>query len=67
MRSQIDSCFSEEPHKTFDIKTRATISIRLDRLNADQGSYYQLKRQSGRLESYERENYDLMRSAYLST
>lgn len=65
MRSQIDCRFPNQPEKTFDIKTRATVSIRLDRMNHEQGAYYQLKRQEGLFESYERENYDLMRSAYL--
>ena len=33
MRSQIDCQDPRLPRKTFDIKTRATISVRLDRLN----------------------------------
>jgi hypothetical protein len=35
MRSQIDAYNHQMPKKTFDIKTRAVISIRQDRLNSE--------------------------------
>jgi hypothetical protein len=42
MRSQIDAYNHQMPKKTFDIKTRAVISIRQDRLNSDVRFYNRL-------------------------
>ncbi|KLO16780.1 Pet127-domain-containing protein [Schizopora paradoxa] len=66
MRSQLD-CHDRRLPGTgvFDIKTRAAISIRLDSLNYKEGSGYLLRTLQGPLESFEREYYDMIRSAFL--
>ena len=65
MRSQLDCQDSRLPKKTFDIKTRATIAIRRDQLNFEKASGYQISTARGYLGSFEREKYDLIRSAFL--
>ncbi|RUP52155.1 mitochondrial protein Pet127-domain-containing protein [Jimgerdemannia flammicorona] len=65
LRSQLDCQDERLPNKIFDLKTRAVIPIRLDQQNyADYGGY-QLKRSHGLFESFEREYYDMIRSAFL--
>ncbi|KAF8682508.1 Pet127 protein [Rhizoctonia solani] len=49
----------------FDLKTRAAISVRRDVWNIEIGSGYQIRSTTGPLESFEREYYDLCRSAFL--
>ncbi|KAG6877748.1 hypothetical protein C0993_004251 [Termitomyces sp. T159_Od127] len=49
----------------FDIKTRACLPIRMDLLNFEENSGYLLRSQTGKMESFEREYYDLIRSAFL--
>ncbi|KZS93579.1 Pet127-domain-containing protein [Sistotremastrum niveocremeum HHB9708] len=66
MRSQLDCQDDRLPGTgVFDIKTRATLPIRKDRLNWVENTGYQIKRQTGLFESFEREYYDLIRSAFL--
>lgn len=65
MRSQLDCHDSRLPRSTFDIKTRATVAIRLDRLNYLMNRGYLIRRAEGFLGSFEREKYDLIRSAFL--
>ncbi|GAA5994324.1 Pet127p [Rhodotorula paludigena] len=65
LRSQLDAHNSHLPNKTFDLKTRGTVAIRQDRLNYEEGAGYRLDRLRGSWESFEREYYDLIRSAFL--
>lgn len=65
LRSQLDCIDPRLPNKTFDIKTRAVIAIRLDQKNYEDNSGYALRRAHGLLESFEREYYDMTRSAFL--
>jgi Mitochondrial protein Pet127 len=66
LRSQLD-CFNSRLPGTgvFDIKTRAVMSIRHDVLNFEENSGYQIRSVRGFVESFEREYYDLIRSAFL--
>ncbi|KAF9917887.1 hypothetical protein FBU30_000469 [Linnemannia zychae] len=65
LRSQLDCEDSRLPGKTFDLKTRAAVAIRLDVHNYELNQGYQLSKAHGYLESFEREYYDMMRSAFL--
>ncbi|KAL1917937.1 uncharacterized protein VTP21DRAFT_3771 [Calcarisporiella thermophila] len=65
LRSQLDCMDDRLPNKVFDLKTRAAISIRLDQLNYMNNIGYQINRSHGLFESFEREYYDMMRSAML--
>ncbi|KAF2076972.1 hypothetical protein CYY_001748 [Polysphondylium violaceum] len=60
-RSQID-CYSDVVGGTFDLKTRATHSIRMNSSDIPNHVSYQLKKISGEFSSYEREYYDLVKS-----
>jgi Mitochondrial protein Pet127 len=66
LRSQLD-CFDSRLPGTgvFDIKTRAVTSIRHDLLNFEESSGYQIRTVRGYVESFEKEYYDLIRSAFL--
>ncbi|EJT98711.1 Pet127-domain-containing protein [Dacryopinax primogenitus] len=66
MRSQLDCHDPRLPGTgTFDLKTRGVIPIRRDRLNYVENSGYLIKYSQGLFESFEREYYDMMRSAFL--
>ncbi|QRW27104.1 mRNA degradation protein [Rhizoctonia solani] len=66
LRSQLDCSDSRLPGTgVFDLKTRAAISVRRDVWNIEIGSGYQIRSTTGPLESFEREYYDLCRSAFL--
>ncbi|CAE6509457.1 unnamed protein product [Rhizoctonia solani] len=66
LRSQLDCADSRLPGTgVFDLKTRAAISVRRDMWNIEIGSGYQIRSTTGPLESFEREYYDLCRSAFL--
>lgn len=66
MRSQLDCIDPRLPGTgVFDIKTRAAVPIRLDILNYEENSGYLIKTLTGALESFEKEYYDLIRSAFL--
>jgi len=66
MRSQLDCQDRRLPGSgVFDLKTRACIAIRRDRLNWEENAGYQIVKQTGILESFEREYFDLIRSAFL--
>ncbi|KAI6012982.1 mitochondrial protein Pet127-domain-containing protein [Pisolithus marmoratus] len=66
MRSQLDCVDSRLPGTgVFDIKTRAAVPIRLDILNYEENSGYLIKKLTGAMESFEKEYYDLIRSAFL--
>jgi hypothetical protein len=66
MRSQLDCIDPRLPGTgVFDIKTRAALPIRLDQLNWEENSGYQILHLTGPIESFEKEYYDLIRSAFL--
>ncbi|KAJ1975617.1 hypothetical protein H4R34_004270 [Dimargaris verticillata] len=65
MRSQLDCYDPRLPGKAFDLKTRATIAIRLLLSDLSDATGYEIKRSKGVLESFEREYYDLIRAAFL--
>ncbi|KAL2828275.1 mitochondrial protein Pet127-domain-containing protein [Aspergillus cavernicola] len=66
MRSQLDAYNPNLPGTgMFDLKTRAVVSIRMDARRFEEGLGYQIKSRFGNFESYEREYYDMIRSAFL--
>ncbi|GAA5923853.1 hypothetical protein JCM3775_000528 [Rhodotorula graminis] len=65
LRSQLDAHNEHLPNKTFDLKTRGTVAIRQDRLNYEESAGYVIDKLRGPWESFEREYYDLIRSAFL--
>ncbi|KAF2764353.1 Pet127-domain-containing protein [Teratosphaeria nubilosa] len=66
MRSQLDAYDSRLPgNGTFDLKTRAVVSIRMDVEDFETMLGYELHTLQGKFESYEREYYDMMRSTML--
>ncbi|KAK4113801.1 Pet127-domain-containing protein [Canariomyces notabilis] len=66
MRSQLDA-FDPRLSGTgmFDLKTRAVVSIRMDTQNIHHGLGYEIRDRFGQWESFEREYYDMIRSAFL--
>ncbi|TFK28014.1 Pet127-domain-containing protein [Coprinopsis marcescibilis] len=66
MRSQLD-CFDPRlpGDGVFDVKTRACVATRLDILNYEEHAGYTIRTQHGIIESFEKEYYDLIRSAFL--
>ncbi|TRX96282.1 hypothetical protein FHL15_003006 [Xylaria flabelliformis] len=66
MRSQLDAYDSRMPGTgMFDLKTRAVISIRMDAKGYEKGLGYEIRERFGQWESFEREYYDMIRSAFL--
>ncbi|KAI0446660.1 mitochondrial protein Pet127-domain-containing protein [Xylaria telfairii] len=66
MRSQLDAHDSRVPGTgMFDLKTRAVISIRMDAKGYQKGLGYEIRQRFGQWESFEREYYDMIRSAFL--
>ncbi|KAJ6619466.1 mitochondrial protein Pet127-domain-containing protein [Mycena sp. CBHHK59/15] len=66
MRSQLDCVDRRLPGTgVFDIKTRACLPVRMDILNHEENSGYMIRSAQGLYESFEREYYDLIRSAFL--
>ncbi|KAF3483732.1 mitochondrial membrane protein [Arthroderma uncinatum] len=66
MRSQLDAYDPRLPGTgMFDLKTRAVVSIRMDAREPWDAMGYQIKSRLGEFESFEREYYDMMRSAFL--
>jgi hypothetical protein len=66
LRSQLDAHDPRLPGTgTFDIKTRAVVSIRMDTKSYEEGMDYEIKGLHGDYESYEREYYDMIRAAFL--
>lgn len=66
LRSQLDAHDSRLPGTgMFDLKTRAVAAVRMMIHNHEVGAGYQIKARHGTWESYEREYYDMMRSAFL--
>ncbi|KAI7087714.1 Pet127-domain-containing protein [Hortaea werneckii] len=66
MRSQLDAYDSRLPGTgTFDLKTRAVVSIRMDAEDYGKMLGYEIHTLQGNFESYEREYYDMLRSTML--
>ncbi|KAI0119986.1 mitochondrial protein Pet127-domain-containing protein [Nemania sp. FL0031] len=66
MRSQLDAYDQRMPGTgMFDLKTRAVISIRMDAKGYHKGLGYEIRNRFGQWESFEREYYDMIRSAFL--
>ncbi|KAK4703869.1 hypothetical protein P7C70_g2349, partial [Phenoliferia sp. Uapishka_3] len=65
LRSQLDAQNEHLPNVTFDVKTRASIAVRQDRQNWEAAAGYEVSQLQGTWNSFEREYYDLIRSAFL--
>lgn len=66
MRSQLDAHDHRLPGTgVFDLKTRAVVTIRMDVQGYKKGVGYEIRKQFGQWESFEREYYDLIRAAFL--
>ncbi|KAL1869711.1 hypothetical protein VTK73DRAFT_2952 [Phialemonium thermophilum] len=66
LRSQLDAYDPRLPGTgMFDLKTRAVVSIRMDSRNFQHGTGYEIRHRFGQWESYEREYFDMIRSAFL--
>ena len=66
MRSQLDCNDGRLPGTgVFDLKTRSCISVRMDVQNASEGADYEIHHLTGVYNSFEREYYDMIRSAFL--
>lgn len=66
MRSQLDCHDSRLPGSgVFDLKTRACITVRMDLRNISERSTYEIHHLTGKYNSFEREYYDMIRSAFL--
>ncbi|KAJ2083515.1 hypothetical protein H4R24_000788 [Coemansia sp. RSA 988] len=65
LRSQLDCRDPRLPRKSFDLKTRGSLAVRMDLENYEVSKGYQINTMKGRLQSFEREYYDMARSAFL--
>ncbi|EHY56592.1 hypothetical protein HRR83_002323 [Exophiala dermatitidis] len=66
LRSQLDAHDPRLPGTgMFDLKTRAVAAVRMMVHKHEEGAGYQIKERFGTWESFEREYYDMMRSAFL--
>jgi hypothetical protein len=66
MRSQLDAHDPRIPGTgMFDLKTRAVVTIRMDAQDYHKGLGYEIRQRFGEWESYEREYYDMIRSAFM--
>lgn len=66
MRSQLDAYDPRLPGTgMYDLKTRAVVSVRMDGANPVDSLGYEIKDRFGNFESYEREYFDMIRSAFL--
>jgi len=66
LRAQLDAHDPRLPGTgMFDLKTRAVAAVRMNIRDHEKGVGYQIKERFGSWESYEREYYDMMRSAFL--
>ncbi|EXJ79727.1 hypothetical protein A1O3_08010 [Capronia epimyces CBS 606.96] len=66
LRSQLDAHDPRLPGTgMFDLKTRAVAAVRMMVHKHETGAGYQIKERFGTWESFEREYYDMMRSAFL--
>lgn len=66
LRSQLDAYDPRLPGTgMFDLKTRACVSIRMDVGDYEKGVGYEIRDRFGQWDSFEREYYDMIRSAFL--
>ncbi|KAI9220971.1 mitochondrial protein Pet127-domain-containing protein [Blastocladiella britannica] len=65
LRAQLDCVDPRLPRRTFDLKTRATLAIRMDADNYADNTGYHIQYAHGLFSSYEREYYDMLRAAFL--
>ncbi|RKP19034.1 mitochondrial protein Pet127, partial [Rozella allomycis CSF55] len=65
IRSQIDCQHEKLQYHRFDIKSRATFPIRFDKENYSKYFGYELRKDKGLYNSFEKEYYDMHRSAML--
>ncbi|KAH6892319.1 mitochondrial protein Pet127-domain-containing protein [Thelonectria olida] len=66
LRSQLDAHDPRLPGTgMFDLKTRAVLPIRMDVEDYEKGVGYEIRSRTGEWQSYEREYYDMVRSAFL--
>jgi len=66
MRSQLDAYDPRIPGTgMFDLKTRAVVSVRMNIRDFERGLGYEIRNRFGQWESFEREYYDMIRSAFL--
>lgn len=66
MRSQLDAYDPRLPGTgMYDLKTRAVVSVRMDGSNPVDSLGYEIKDRFGNYESFEREYFDMIRSAFL--
>jgi hypothetical protein len=66
LRSQLDAYDSRLPGTgMFDLKTRAVVSIRMNVRDHASGMGYEIQNRFGDMESYEKEYFDMIRSAFL--
>ncbi|KAL5614518.1 uncharacterized protein BROUX77_000355 [Berkeleyomyces rouxiae] len=66
VRSQLDANDKRLPGVgNFDLKTRAVVSIRMDMQNFKDACGYEIKGRYGNWESFEKEYFDMIRSAFL--
>lgn len=65
MRSQQDAYDPRLPGTgTFDLKTRAVVSIRMD-MQSEKSTGYEIRKRFGQWNSFEREYHDMIRAAFL--
>ncbi|KJZ71754.1 hypothetical protein HIM_08839 [Hirsutella minnesotensis 3608] len=66
LRSQLDAHDPRLPGTgMFDLKTRAVVAIRMDVQGYEKGRDYEIRSRFGQWESFEREYFDMIRSAFL--
>ena len=66
LRSQLDAYDPRLPGTgMFDLKTRAVVSVRMDAKGPGRATGYEIRTRFGQWESFEREYYDMIRSAFL--
>jgi hypothetical protein len=65
LRAQLDCQHPSLPRTTFDLKTRATLAIRMDADNYHENLLYHIKYSHGLFASFEREYYDMLRAAFM--
>lgn len=65
VRSQLDCGDSRLPLRSFDIKSRATLPVRMDVGSYAQHAAYRIYAATGMFNSFEREFYDMARSSFL--
>ncbi|KAJ3015056.1 hypothetical protein HKX48_004799 [Thoreauomyces humboldtii] len=65
LRAQIDCMHPDLPNKSFDLKTRATVAVRMNPLDYSENLDYKINTLEGDILSFEREDHDMLRSAFL--